>query len=355
MSRTWRAALALLASAASGLLAAAPLKSDEQVQFADGIARTRADGRIVVAIDAWVHELESRPGLSASFARWLKLDLDALPVGERALFEARTQLFRVDSERRKRIRVRFGDGSDVELPPTGVDGRSHLDAEVDARLVDNEGSIGFEVVTPPGDTRRFAGRALHVPMHGLSVVSDIDDTIKHSDVRNRRELLLNTFARPFTAAPGMAARLRSLSTDPSVRFHYVSSSPLQLHAPIVEFIASAGFPRGSVHLRETTSFARVLSGSADSQGHKRVAIGRLLTDFPQRRFVLVGDSGEHDPEIYAELARRHPEQIVAIGIRNVTAEPRSAPRYARTFAGIDAARWEVFDDPATWQPRLPTR
>ena len=354
MKRALLATLTALVASATNVLAASPLKGDEQVQFADAIARTRADGRVLVTIEAWVHELESRPGLSAAFARWLELDPNELSVDERALFNARTQLFRVDSERRKVIDVRFGDGREVSLPPTGIDGRSRVEADVDAALIGADDRVRFEMVMPAGDTRRFTGRALHVPMHGLSVVSDIDDTIKHSDVRNRRELLLNTFARPFVAAPGMASRFHALATDPTVRFHYVSSSPLQLQAPIVEFIATAGFPRGSVHLRETTSLPRVLFGGADSQRHKRRAIDRLLADFPQRRFVLVGDSGEHDPEIYAELARRHPGQIVAIGIRNVSAEPRNAPRYERTFAGLDPSRWDVFDDPATWQPPLPT-
>ncbi len=65
--------------------------------------------------------------------------------------------------------------------------------------------------------RRFAGRAQWIGDEGLCVVSDIDDTIKHTQVRQRREMLLNTFAREFTAVPGMAAwtRRRGRAADPA--------------------------------------------------------------------------------------------------------------------------------------------
>ncbi len=352
VGRSWLGGmLALLATP----LIASPLKRDEVILFVPSVARDAGEGRIHVPIEAWVHEHEPRRGAMRLFARWLDLDLDTLTSDERERFVARTQLFRVDSERGKSVRVRFADGSGQDLSRTRDGGRSRAEAEVATQLAGADGRIDFEAVLPPGDPRRIVGHAWHVPATGLSVVSDIDDTIKHSQVRDRRELLLNTFLRPFGAAPGMVARYRELAAARDTRFHYVSSSPLQLLPALDAFLADSGFPAGSLHLRETTSLLRVLSGGADSQRHKRDAISRLLADFPQRRFILVGDSGEHDPEIYAELARHHPDQIVAIGIRNVSAEPRDAPRYASTFTGLDASRWDVFDDPAAWQPVLPTR
>ncbi len=343
--------LGLLATACAANAQAKPLANDEQVLFVPAVARAVGAGRIEVAIEAWVHEPEPRPGLSTAFARYLKLDLDALPAPQRELFLARTQLFRVDSERRKVLRVRFADGTTADLPRTGADGRSRARIEVDAALVGMRGWVAFEALTAGDDARRFEGRALHVPDEGISVVSDIDDTIKHSFVGSRRELLLNTFARPFVAAPGMVARYRELALDPATRFHYVSSSPIQLYPPLAAFLDEAGFPDGSMHLRETTSLRKLLGKSADSRLHKRTAIRALLNDFPQRRFILVGDSGEHDPEIYAGLAREHPRQVIAIGIRDVSGEARDAARYRTTFAGVEATRWDVFEDPAAW--RLP--
>ena len=352
--RIFRASVCMTMAMAMGSSAhASTLADDEQVLFLPTLAQTRPDNRIEVAVEAWVHEFESRPGSIAAFVRYLRLDLEQLPTEQRALFEARTQLFRVDSERRKDLRVRFADGSEVALSRSGADGRSRARATVDAGLVGSDGWVGFELVMPTGDTRQFSGRAMHVADVGLSVVSDIDDTIKQSNVLERRELLLNTFARPFAAAAGMAQRYREFADDSSVRFHYVSASPIQLYPPIAEFLRDTGFPDGSVHLRETTSLRRLLGNGADSRAHKLSTIRGLLGDFPQRRFVLIGDSGEHDPEIYAELAREHPRQIIAIGIRDVTGEARDAARYRTTFESVDAALWNVFEDPADWQFTAP--
>ena len=111
-------------------------------------------------------------------------------------------------------------------------------------------------------------------------------------MRERRELLLNTFLRPFSAAPGMAMRYRRIAGVASTRFHYVSASPLQLLPALEEFLAAEGFPAGSLHLRETSSLLRLWR--SDSRRHKQATIEELLRDFPRRRFVLVGDSaGAH--------------------------------------------------------------
>ncbi len=69
------------------------------------------------------------------------------------------------------------------------------------------------------------------------------------------------------------------------------------------------------------------------------------------RCRLVGDSGEDDPEVYAEALRRHPKQIARIYIRNITAARRDDARFAKTFAGIEAARWLLFEDPGEINPR----
>ena len=72
-----------------------------------------------------------------------------------------------------------------------------------------------------------------------------------------------------------------------------------------------------------------------------------------RRFVLVGDSGELDPEAYADAYRAYPDQIAAIYIRDVSDEGRDAPRYRTTFSGVPPERWQIFRDPAEVSPQLP--
>ena len=349
-----RMTLLALLTCACGQPDASPLSPDEQVMFLPTASRVLADGRAEVAIDAWVYENEQRMGLSRAFARHLGLDLDAMPSAERELFLQRTQLFRVDSETRKDVRIRFADGTEYALPRTGRGGRSRARITTTIPSGADPVRLAYDAVMPADDARRFSGAALLVPAQGLSVISDIDDTIRQSQVRDRRALLLGTFARAFVAVPGMAERYRAIAAQSdSTRFHYVSSGPIQLYPPIADFLRDGGFPAGSVHLRETTSFRAALGGLPDSRTHKLAVIRGLLADFPQRRFVLVGDSGEHDPEIYAQIARDHPARIAAIAIRDVSGESRAAPRYADTFAGVAPERWEIFSTTEDWPPLAP--
>ena len=200
----------------------------------------------------------------------------------------------------------------------------------------------------PARARRIEGRALLVPAQGLSVISDIDDTVKVTQVRDQHQMLLNTFARDMKAVPGMAQHYRDLARDPQTRFHYLSSSPIQLLPALADFLRDAGFPPGSMHLRESTTWRTLIPGNGESRAHKLAAIGRLMEDFPERRFLLVGDSGELDPEIYGEVARTRPERVEGVVIRDVTAEGRDAPRYSSAFEGVDPARWHILKDGEAW-------
>jgi phosphatidate phosphatase APP1 len=85
----------------------------------------------------------------------------------------------------------------------------------------------------------------------------------------------------------------------------------------------------------------------DPLTYKLNAIEPLIKDFPDRKFILVGDSGEKDPEAYATLARYHPAQVLSICIRDVTDEPADSPRYREAFRDVPPAKWQLFRDPAT--------
>jgi phosphatidate phosphatase APP1 len=146
----------------------------------------------------------------------------------------------------------------------------------------------------------------------------------------------------------MAAHYRKMARDPFTRFHYVSSSPIQLWPPLDAFLRHAGFPPGSVHLRESTTWRTIVPGEGESREHKSSAILNLVNTYAQRSFLLVGDSGELDPEIYGEIARTHGHRLQGIVIRDVTQEGRDSPRYAAAFEGVDPALWHVYADGDTW-------
>ncbi len=167
------------------------------------------------------------------------------------------------------------------------------------------------------DAAAAPGRIHVVEREGLSVVSDIDDTVKDSNVIEKRELLANTFIREFRPIDDMVEAFRRLEAG-GAAFHYVSASPWQLASCLREFFEKEGLPAGSMHLKlfrlkDSTPLGRFPSRKRS----KRRAIERILADFPGRRFLLVGDSGELDPEVYASVARRNPGRVAGIAIRLV--------------------------------------
>ena len=179
------------------------------------------------------------------------------------------------------------------------------------------------------------------------MISDIDDTVKISNVTDRKSLLEHTFLLDFVAAPGMAELYRNWAAD-DVGFHFVSSSPWHLYEPLSEFLDSSGFPAAtfslkSVRFRDETLFDLFKKGTET----KPAAIRKILDRYPGRKFVLVGDSGEQDPEVYAALLRERPEQILRVYIRNVTQESADNERFGEVFESIDPDRWQLFTDPQT--------
>ncbi len=339
------------------------LKADEQIVFFPTFGQ-RVPGKNVwrLEIHGCVFEPEKRNLTLAALQEALDLkDIEPAPA-EQKIFKERARLFLVDHERGKRIVFRIGD-------KVFDAGNSRADGYFAGEIVLSEGEvqkfltptdsgnivIQFAAELPSGDAREFAGEIHLLDDAGLSVISDIDDTIKITQVRDRRATLRNTFLRPFEPAPGMAELYQTLGHSNRATFHYVSASPWQLYPPLAEFVRSNGFPAGTFALKKFRWKDRsFLSLFADPEKYKPTVIEPLLKRFPNRRFVLIGDSGERDPEVYAALARKYPRQIAGIWIRDVTDEPASAERYQKVFGGVPAERWQIFRSPSELAPRFDT-
>lgn len=174
-----------------------------------------------------------------------------------------------------------------------------------------------------------AGMIHYVPPTGISVISDVDDTIKLTQATDKLEMLNNTFLRPFEVVAGMADLYRYWQSQ-DCQFHYVSSSPWQLYRPLSELCAASGFPSGSMHLRYFRVRDQMFKRFRLVRRNSKVGIiAGIFKRLPQRRFVLVGDSGEKDPEIYAFLARRFPRQVAAVLIRDLGEHPLRGKRLER--------------------------
>jgi phosphatidate phosphatase APP1 len=290
-------------------------------------------------VHGWIFEKE-RDGDGSTLRELLRARSDLSEEDARsALFRERAALFLVDNERAKAIPVEVA-GRTITLPPSGANG--HFTDTITVGGADRQSGelITVRAVTRPTDARPFTGEIQLIGRRGVSVVSDIDDTIKVSNVADRRELIANTFLRPFQAAPGMAELYRGWASGGNVAFHYVSASPWQLYPPLADFVRLAAFPKGSFHLRpfRLKDQSGVDFLTTATLEYKLGVIERLLRLFPERRFVLVGDSGEKDPEVYATLATRFPGQVAAILIRDVSPERETldSPRFATLYAPLPA-------------------
>ncbi|MEM6336377.1 MAG: phosphatase domain-containing protein [Bacteroidota bacterium] len=164
----------------------------------------------------------------------------------------------------------------------------------------------------------------------FGIISDVDDTVMQSNATSLlsmvRTTLLNN-ARTRLPFEGVAAFYRALTRQtaagPVNPIFYVSSSPWNVYDLLVDFMSFQGIPLGPFFLRDwgVDEHKLVTSTHAD---HKLTAIFRVLDTYPDLPFVLIGDSGQHDPEIYQQVAQARPGRIRAIYIRDVTLDDRDA-------------------------------
>jgi hypothetical protein len=318
------------------------LDPGDVVQLTDTTARVDADGTLV-QLQAWVFERERRPGAITVFAKYLGIDEEALSLKEQAEFEARARLFFVDSQSKKRLSVQGNVFSLLKLPLTDNFGVLRADVLLPRAAPDAGEWLNFSV---SGAHATFTGRAQIVPGQGVSIVSDIDDTIRDTNVLNRHEMLMNTFVRELKAVPGMSALYQKAVAVPGVRLHYVSNAPFALYPLLQRFLREQRFPAGSTHLRSVSLKSSVWSAITHRKTqHKTETITALLTHFPARQFVLIGDTGEQDPEIYADLTRRYPERIRKVLLHEVRPGATELDaRLQQLFQDIPGNKVQVYHD-----------
>ena len=158
----------------------------------------------------------------------------------------------------------------------------------------------------------------------VGVISDVDDTILVTQVpvpwKAAWNLLLLDPDKK-AAVPGMNV-LYSKIADlfPGAPFFYLSTSPWNIEGSIRHFIANHGYPAGPLLLRDLDPRPKTFVPTGVQ--HKLEFAEQLMADFPDMRFILMGDDGQRDPTTYATIARRYPGRVLAIGIRQLS--PREA-------------------------------
>jgi phosphatidate phosphatase APP1 len=192
---------------------------------------------------------------------------------------------------------------------SGHDGEFELAIDAPAGAPFPAGAHPVEVEAPGA---RGIGTVFVVPDDApFIVVTDFDDTLAVSHVTSTYRLLATTFFEDAETHPpvdGMPPLYQCLAAGRAVPPAYavVTGWPIQFAPRLVRFLAKNGFPPMALFLRNL--------GRSTISGYKEPVLERIVERFPHK-LVLIGDSGERDPEIYAALAREHPGRVLRIYIR----------------------------------------
>ena len=199
-------------------------------------------------------------------------------------------------------------------------------------LTNEEGWLSFEVSYKNlhvkriiQNENRFPGEIL-IPSEvaEFGIISDIDDTILQTGLVStlKWRVLINTFFKsvkmrlPLEGATEFYQLLHLGKSGKNANpFFYVSHSPWNLYRYLELFLKQHNFPKGPILLRSFSSIFK--KKTINEKPQKQKEIYNLLKTYPKLSFILIGDSGEHDADIYTEIAKEFPERIKAIYLRSV--------------------------------------
>ena len=259
--------------------------------------------------------------------------IDLEQKGLWGLFVNSWKRFESDEIKHKAVKLVLPNGT-VLKSETDNHGYFKFDEKISGlkAMTNTEGWLKFEISYDDVNIKRtiqsnnkFQGELL-IPSSEAEygVISDVDDTILHTGVASilKWRVLFNTIFTnagerlPLEGAAEFYHLLhRGKSGDNANPIFYVSHSPWNLYRYLEFFIKTNNFPKGPILLRSfKTIFTRK---SRQVQPQKQKEILDILSAYPKFKFILIGDSGEHDADIYIEIAKAHPNQIIAIYLRSV--------------------------------------
>lgn len=208
----------------------------------------------------------------------------------------------------------------VEVAGRRHEVRADRGGYVDARLGAGLEPGWREVVVSVGGAGVRAPVLVVPPGPRRAMVSDVDDTVMVTALPRPllaawNSLVLHEHAR--RPVPGMAALYRRWSVaNPAAPTFYLSTGAWNVAPALRRFLQRTGYPAGPLLLTDwgPTNTGWFRSG----REHKLRSLRRLVTEFPEVTWVLVGDDGQHDPQIYTEIAEEHPGRVAVVAIRELT-------------------------------------
>jgi len=326
-------------------------QAEKQVTIYSTYAYSK-DGYWHIPLRVWVREnpaIVSRTMAKVARSALQKLTQShQISDAEQSRYNFRSEAFLADSASREKVVVTLEndtEGERFEITDTKGNNKTDLNGLIEGELKlstaranvllasRRDGWLQLRVVS---ENHRGSGWVRFVSTNGTSVISDIDDTIKVTQIpEGKRVVLRNTFFEAFTAPPCMLSLFQDYGAE--VSFHYISGGPWQLYTPLDRFLQTAGFPRGSLHMKSVriNPFASgtyedvwklIANGSTQTtKEQKNSQIKQLLERFPDRKFILIGDSGEIDPEIYTNIRHENADQIENILIRDIVNDREVRP------------------------------
>jgi phosphatidate phosphatase APP1 len=182
---------------------------------------------------------------------------------------------------------------------------------------------------PDGEIRATHDIMVPPASAAFGIISDLDDTVIHTGITSLLLAAKLTFlenAKTRKPLEGAASLYHALQRgDAKQRINplfYISSSPWNLHDLLIDFLRLNEIPPGPLLLRDV-GLDRTKLIKEEGHGHKQAKALRLLDDYPDLSFVLIGDSGQDDPAIYASVAEQRPGRVRAVYIRDIDPETDS--------------------------------
>jgi phosphatidate phosphatase APP1 len=227
-----------------------------------------------------------------------------------------------------------------------------VDTKVPVRL-----EPGWHVAT----LRTEGAQAVQAPIHVLDpaahfgIISDVDDTVMVTALPRPLVAAWNTFVLDEHAripTPGMAVLFERLVREhPGAPVIYLSTGAWNVAPTLTRFLDRNLYPAGPLLLTDwgPTHDRWFRSG----REHKAENLRRLGEEFPDVRWLLVGDDGQHDEELYATFAADHPDRVAAVAIRRLsTGEAVLAGGRSKVEDHTRAVPWVSAGDGSTLADRL---
>ncbi|WP_272973412.1 App1 family protein [Croceibacter atlanticus] len=263
--------------------------------------------------------------------------IDLSKKGFLSLLRNTWKRFETDEVRHETLKIQLPN-EQVLYSDTNSEGYYLVDEQTNdlTDSINEEGWLNYEIAYDVFKDKlinlenRFPGEML-IPSESskFGVISDIDDTLLETGVVSKLKwkVLVNSLFKhaenrmAFAGAATIYSKLhQGISGEEANPIFYVSNSPWNLYRYLEYFLKHNNFPKGPILLRDfRTPFDKT---KKRKESHKEHEIKNIIKTYPNKKFVLIGDAGEHDIDIYLDIVKHFPNRIKTIYIRTVNHKKR---------------------------------